>query len=250
VAVTVGNKVLFAGGAKHFDYDAGWKNFSKRMDIYNLATNTWSTTEMPVAFEAVYEKSGAVVNDKAFFVYEDKFYIYNVTANAWSYKLLSRSRHRYVIASAGTKVLVAGGGSRERSKDVDIYDALTNTQTIDKLIEERELIRAVTVDNKVMFAGGIWNGAYSSRVDIYDNATQKWSFNTLSMQTVVTGAVSAGQRAIFFNLDKKNADVYDASNGTWYIADLPFYFTEYAYFINAGGTVYAVDQGEVWQLKW
>jgi hypothetical protein len=256
--VAVGNKILFAGGANAWNNPNGgymdYSGWSTRIDIYDVTTNTWSTAEMPVGMVFTYnwDATATVAGDKAIFSGGVGTYIYDVISNSWTtapISPISFARYDYASASLGNKAFIAGGVSGGRGKEVDVYDAITNTWSVHLLSEDRAHIRAASLNNKVFFAGGGYMNA-SSNVDIYDNATQSWSVANLSSPGTLAGAAASGQKMLFFGNGNKRVDIYDPSTGVWSIADLSERFEETALFITAGGNVYATTGNQYRSMVW
>jgi hypothetical protein len=96
------------------------------------------------------------------------------------------------------------------------------------LSEGRIALVSATAGNKILFAGGMTNGAYSSRVDIYDTGTNTWSTAELTIperqgMTVAT----VGNKILFAGGgDNDNGsttsrvDIYDATTNSWSTAEL------------------------------
>jgi N-acetylneuraminic acid mutarotase len=254
-AVTVDNKVLFAGGVKHFNSDDEWFNTTSRVDIYDISNNTWTTTDLPQPRYFFYDQMGAVAGNKAFFAGRkelfptDNVFIYDIISGTWTTKPLETVRIEHTISSAGNKVFIAGGrASHGVTKNIEVYDASLNVWTIDSLSEPRKYLRAATTGNKAFFAGGFeTNQPYSSNVDIYDNNNQSWSVSHLSRPAVLSGIANAGTRVLFFG--GQRVDIYDISSNSWFFADIPISFGDYASFISAGGNVYAVNGNQVWRVQ-
>jgi hypothetical protein len=105
---------------------------------------------------------------------------------------LSQSRDGIAIASAGDKIVFAGGANiYDLSSTVDIYDVNTQRWSKASLSVPRYAIAAVSAGNKIFFAGGYngddFNPITYSTVDIYDASANTWSVTSMS--------VSAGGRA-------------------------------------------------------
>ncbi len=195
-----GNKIVFAGGSD------GSESVST-VDIYDIATNTWSTAQLSAP------RSGMAVTtcgNKIFFgggSYDDGvgFYlrknvdIYDASTNMWSVDSLSSARNGLTAASVGNKVFFAGGTTPNYSvvysNIVDIYDLTTNTWSTTTLSEARGYLSAVAVDNKIYFAGGE-NGYYSfsNRIDIYDDATSSWSVGRLDEPKARMASIAFGNK--------------------------------------------------------
>ena len=187
VSATVGNKVFFAGGQRIIT------GYSSRVDIYDIATNTWSKAElssgdrMGMATATVGNKiffAGGMENDNG--IQTSRVDIYDASTNTWSTAELSKARAYLAAATIGNKVFFAGGGSWEHfftgSNVVDIYDNSTNTWSTATLSEGRSGLSATTAGNKIYFAGGSrgpFRSNVSSRIDIFDAATNSWSTSDL-----------------------------------------------------------------------
>ncbi|MEO7047991.1 MAG: hypothetical protein ABI091_22015 [Ferruginibacter sp.] len=245
-AVAVGNKVLFASGINKFTDDY-WADvqFSTRVDIYDIITNKWTTTEIPgtgESFRDGFYATAAAAGNKAIFcdgLFGD---VYDVINNSWISYTLSTSRDNFASSSLGNKIFIAGNGT----KNIDVFDVSTNLWTIQSLSESRGMIRAASLNNKVFFAGGEINENLSDKVDIYDNNTETWSVAHLSRAAALAGAVSSGNRMFFFG--GTVVDIYDTSANAWSVfqLDAPL---DGAVFISAGGSAYATDGNLVWQIQ-
>lgn len=188
VSATVGNKIFFAGGQRTMT------GYSSRVDIYDITTNTWSTTELSSGNRV--GMATATVGSKVFFaggieldngLTTSRVDIYDASTNSWSTAELSKARTYLAAATVGNKVFFVGGGSYEPSfigsNVVDIYDNATNTWTTATLSLGRFYLSANTVGNKIYFAGGSLGpgvvGNISTRIDIYDASNNSWSTTEL-----------------------------------------------------------------------
>ena len=262
-AVAVGNKILFAGGAKNFDYNNwGWSNFSTRVDIFDVLTNTWTTTELPEPQAFLWSYGTAVAaGNKAYFTCQYNgssfVHIYDPATNSWSNTQLPERRTFLTGASVENKILYAGGINADSySNRVDKYDASNNTWYLNSLSEARRLINAVTLNNKVFFAGGqTAPGNHTNRVDIYDNTTQSWSSTCLSRNTILAGAAFGGHRVCFF--EGTRVDIFDTSSNSWFINDLNISVVDDASIvISAGNDIYIAGgkvnnawTNQVWRVQ-
>ena len=146
---------------------------------------------------------------------------------------LSIAREGMAIASAGNKVLFAGGftgnypsGWQYYSR-VDIFDISLNSWTTAELSEARWDMATAVLGNKIFFAGGVIGvGTYTTRVDVYDASTNTWSIMELSSARTDMVGAAAGNRVLFaggmegsFSYSNK-VDVYDAFTNTWSVASL------------------------------
>ena len=245
--LTVGNKILFASGGNHWNQPYGgfydYDGESTRVDIYDVTTNTWSTTEMPAGLVFLDWLATAVAaGNKAIFcqAFFGPAFIYDVITNSWTDAQLTVNRNDLASASLGNKALIASGGSDK----VDVYDAVTNTWTVQSLSESRGGIKGATLNNKAFFAGG-----NSSKVDIYDNATQSWSVASLSRNRFLAGIAPLGQKMLFFGYGDKEVEIYDATYNTWSTCRGTEPFYQNSLLIAAGGNLYASHAGIVWRVQ-
>ncbi len=99
---------------------------------------------------------------------------------------------------------------------------------VGSLSEARIGIIGGTVGSQVIFAGGIKPGNYSSRIDIYDTITKRWSTAELSVAARQGMAVATVGSKILFAGGGDNdwvdmtsrIDIYDAANNIWSTAEL------------------------------
>lgn len=185
-----GNKIIFAGG---YTLSGNYYGYSSAVDIYDVVTGEWTRERLNSAGGGI-----AVVNygNKVFFAgggYAGKndVDIYDAGTGEWNTARLSESRSEMAAAVVGTKVLFAGGGKYDSwdgwwalSKRVDIYDFATNSWSTAELSEARRNLCALTVGDKVYFAGGYDAGDLSNRIDIYDNANSSNQWSTASLRDV------------------------------------------------------------------
>ena len=80
---------------------------------------------------------------------------------------------------------------------------------------------------KIFFAGGVTGtGTYTTRVDVYDAATNSWSTMELSTARAEMVGAAAGNKVLFaggvegFFGYSNRVDIYDASTNTWSVASL------------------------------
>jgi hypothetical protein len=197
VVTSAGNKILFAGGYSNFQP-------SSRVDIFNIATNSWSTAELSIP----------------------RFY--------FGHAVLGNS-----IFFAGGQT---ASGTIEITKRIDIYNASNNSWSIDSLKYPSMLMSGGAAENKVVFAGGMGpmgNGAPIAEqnwVEIFDVATQVWTnssmpsrtnMESLEIATTVVGnkIYFAGGAGDWFAWDfggiyTPNVDIYNATTGSWAASEL------------------------------
>jgi hypothetical protein len=164
--------------------------------------------------------------------------IYDVNTHAWSFAQLSQPRQGMGAVACGNKIFFAGGSNYELwfnngivYSNVDIYDASSNTWTVAFLSQARTCVTAVSLGNKVLFAGGTENGGDgTTRVDIYDINSDTWSTAELSAPRYAMDAVVDGSKIYFVGGEDwqdgyRNIDTYDISTNSWSTSEIeqPYY---------------------------
>jgi hypothetical protein len=193
-----GNKILFAGGWPANPLAPA----SATVDIYDVMTSQWSTAQLSggrinigtaVMGNKIYLAGGGITQPNSLGGYEygntttstsSKVDIYDASANTWSTAQLS-SPHVPTGASAGNKIVFAGGDGMNPSAVADIYDAATNSWSTYMLSASRHVSQAATENNKIFFGGGsrdfiAWGGPIYKSIDIYDASSNTWAVDTLS----------------------------------------------------------------------
>ena len=167
-----------------------------------------------------------------------------INAQLISAGTLSLPRYGMAVATAGNKILFAGGKSTVSGvstfySTVDIYDVTNQNWSIATLSEARTDIAVTTAGSKIFFAGGrSWNPSgqfrYYSTVDIYDAVSNTWSVSTLSETRSAIAAATIGNKVFFAggstmhdinwagqdNQPTSKVDIYDLSTQTWSTAAL------------------------------
>ena len=142
---------------------------------------------------------------------------------------LSEPRAGMVVASAGNKILFAGGYSTGSvSTRVDIFDFAANTWSTAELSSQRRGIAAVAAGNKIFFAGGVDEDDYgwrSTDVDIYDVATDTWSLSNMSKEGDGLTTATTGNKVFFAGGNfgiyaTSTVNIYDLTSNTWSTASL------------------------------
>ena len=161
--------------------------------------------------------------------------IYDMITQTWSTANLSVPRFYITAIAAGNKILFAGGFSGEIGdleyyhSTVDIYDATTNTWSVDSMNKRCYGMSAATVGNKVLFAGGYvqfvndntTTYGWSYTVELYDISTKTWSTSYLNETKEGISAVTlnnkvylAGGRSRSSKYSDK-VDIYDNGSNAW-----------------------------------
>lgn len=182
--IEIAGKIFFAGGITTLPAS----KYSSRVDIYDIASKTWSQAEMPQA--GIY--AAIEVENKIWFVstfspshnpYE--ITMYDPATRDWSSITLGFaiydapfvgfSSHENNIITLNNKIYFAGG------QNVKVYDIPSKTWSTITLPTYRFGTKVGYSNNKIAFIGGLRNWfSYVVDIDIYDPATNK--FTTMAMQ--------------------------------------------------------------------
>ena len=140
---------------------------------------------------------------------------------------LSETRESVAAATAGTKVVFAGGYAfvcgpdwSNASSAIDIYDVVTGSWTISRLSAARMGMTAIAAGNKIFFAGGNDFSRSYDNVDIYDVVTNTWSVSHLSRPETNLSAAVLGDKIFFSGVNTDRVDIYNLSSNTWTTANL------------------------------
>jgi hypothetical protein len=142
---------------------------------------------------------------------------------------LSEPRDGMVVASAGNKILFAGGYSTGGvSTRVDVFDFAANTWSGAELSSKRYSMAAVGAGNKIFFAGGVYSDGSDFRstdVDIYDVATNTWSLSHMSTEGDMLTTATTGNKIFFAGGNfgiyaTSTVNIYNLTSNTWSTASL------------------------------
>jgi hypothetical protein len=230
-----GNKVIFAGG---FYPDYSIPDASKRIDIYDNASNSWSL----VNYDSASRSTGIAAFDNKIFLFgsyirvrldtlicgfdddgtyycynpsyaDTKMDIYDMSTKIWSVKYLSEAKGNIKIAKLDNKLYFF----QSYSPKIDVYDASTNKWTVEIKNDESDWSRIHVVGDKILLTK-FW----SNQVGVYDVTTHVWSIKQLARPNAQTDylVAIAGNKALFFYVfdyeDRSTAiDTYDATTNTW-----------------------------------
>jgi N-acetylneuraminic acid mutarotase len=139
--------------------------------------------------------------------------------------ILSELRYEVVVASAGNKILFAGGHNETGSSSrVDIFDVTSQAWSTAELTVPGYHIKAVTSGNKIFFAGGEHDYGFPSKfIDIYDATTNTWSVDSLSQPRFDMTIGAVGNKVFFAGGEMRSLagdyssiiEIYDLSTRTW-----------------------------------
>lgn len=198
---TLDNKIYFAGGiaAPSGPLPPPGPNYSSRIDIYDIPTNTWSTAELSQARSEL----TAVTSDYKIYFGGGFNYgptstvdVYNSYTELWTTMTMPHASTKNAAMAINGKVVFAGGDY------ANIYDESLNRWTSKSLSQSRTSITAMAVKsipNPILsFMGGIqdkFTGLLSSRIDYYDPVSDSWSISELSEPKygmIAVGGILAG----------------------------------------------------------
>lgn len=213
-AAATNNKIVFAGGTSSDPDQTGIP--TRRIDIYDIPTNTWSIKDVDNYPPYRIDLSIAAVDNEILVagggfwgddLYTNRVDAYNTSGNSWSLHSLSEARGSLEAVSSQTKVFFAGGysysyatGDNYWSGKVDIYDHNNNYWTTASLSEGRGYVSTVAAGNKVFFAGGTKNNGailFSDKIDIYDIVNNTWAVSSLQQPLTGLASISAGSKVFF-----------------------------------------------------
>ncbi len=139
---------------------------------------------------------------------------------------LSITRNQITVATAGNKILFAGGRltSGASISRVDIFDFTTQNWSTAELSTPRTLMSAGSIGNKIFFAGGGVPGFWgTTRVDIYDASTNTLSVAELPSRTALVSLAAAGTKMFFAGdgVPYGDINIYDVAANSWSTKTLP-----------------------------
>lgn len=239
--VAAGNKIFFAGGYHH---DA-WSGMpSNLVNIYDISTNTWSTSELSAARGFI---KAAVAGNKVVFAgginEEQRMYfkavdIYDLQTNTWN-KTEMKGTPRAIGAAvtAGNKIFFIAGYRGfvpsgpmwdvmgNPTNEIDIYDASSGQWTTTALQITRDNFAAVPNGDKIYVAGGytgLWPSYMIREVEVIDVHTLAKTNICLSQSNAFnTQSVVSLNHLVAFFVGNHKLDVYNTVTGEWFNADLP-----------------------------
>lgn len=167
-AVTVGKKVIFAGGNTMTIVNGkATEKICGAIDIYDLETQQWSAARLRVPRSHI---AATVVGTKAYFAggkidgavtASDVIDVYDAANGQWSELKLSKAMWGGAAVTKGTQAIFIGGaaavpkGARDEPLNwVQAYETTTNKWTYDAIRYPKMGIQGVVVDTTVYLAGG------------------------------------------------------------------------------------------------
>ncbi len=223
--VSSGNITYLAGGCTG---PVDNPRFTSKIDIYNSIDDKWNTGKLsqPRVAGACVATQGKIIfaggiSEKGL---SDIVDIFDVQNHTHQVVRLSAAKTDIEIATAGNKVLFAGGVTADHkvSTTVDMLDLSTGKWTTGKLSAGRKDMAVATAGNFILFAGGQnENGSCSNVVDIYNTVTGAWQAARLNEAKKGITAATAGGNIYFAGGITGNStlsnevDIYNTITGTW-----------------------------------
>lgn len=193
----------------------------------------WTIDSLSTA--GVYSFNGTTQN-KAVFSNGGAWNIFDALSNVHTSGTFSISRGQVEAVTHGNKVYLGGGkygnfADPLYTKNVDVYDAVTDSWTIWSLSKNREVGGAAAAGDKIIFAGGTGRSDISGPVymyataDIFDVNSGIRTTGKLSKARTNIAAGAAGNKIVFaggwywditYNtLASNSVDIYDVTTGLW-----------------------------------
>jgi hypothetical protein len=241
-----GGKIFFAAGAEYVTLsNSDYGNFTSRVDIYDIAANTWTSANLS---EARADCKAAVAGNKIFFAgglndkirFSDKVDIYDLQTNTWSGTILAGGARAIIAAETAANKIFFCGGYKEYENPtgfgytygnpvntIDIFDINTGQWSLSSMKINRGAFSSVVLDDKVYLAGGYDIREYPTKdVEIIDAKNMNSSMACLSLDNQPYIAASKTDKVVFFPFHSANSaninfDLFNKTTGLWSIGILP-----------------------------
>ena len=194
----LGNKIFLAGG--RYPPAGPGPNFTSRVDIYDVITKDWTTTELS---QKKWGVAAAVAGNKVFFgggtalqgnaSPTTRVDMYDIVEQKWSITELPKPG-QYTAIAQGNKVLFAGGTA------VYMYDYLSEKWSTKNLSQPRVSIAATSVGGSIYLSGGATSnigGTPFNNIDIYDPKTNSWIVSSMSKAKYAIASIGLRGKALW-----------------------------------------------------
>lgn len=214
-----GSKIYFAGGKIQ-----GSQQISDVVDILDVNTGNWTIAHLD---KPKRQLQCEVVGDKIFFVGNGQSYynssvmdIYDTLNDTWTIKIIPDARGGR-IASNGNKIYLAA------YNDLDVYDIDTDTWKQFTISPSRVDMGMVSLNDKIILAGGNYFGTDYNTINIFDVNNETWTIDALPIQReALTGQVF--QNKAYFGTEESSdgiesysyIHIYDDVSGQWSLDSL------------------------------
>ncbi|HSK12611.1 MAG TPA: hypothetical protein VK907_05315, partial [Phnomibacter sp.] len=129
----------------------------------------------------------------------------NVEVRLEEFAEMPEIREDFVMAVAGSRVIIAGGRTDGFSGRVDIYDTQTRQWETFRMPNPRYRPIIVASGNRVFFAGG-WD------VDVLDLSTKEW--HLIQVTSHVYAGVASTNKVVFLS-GNKYIDIFEMTPDAW-----------------------------------
>ncbi len=220
---TLADKIFFIAGS-----DKG-NNATKIIDILDLTSNIWTVKELKTP------KSRPECR-----VFDGKIYVggaAEVAANSKIIEVLDENGNTIQTLNTPNAIgglLVENGGKLYVTSygNMDVYDIINTTWTNYKIPISREVFLPrdnygfVSLNNKIILAGGNYFGKEYKELSIFDTNTNTWALDSLSNVRTGLLGVTDNKRAYFVGGEDgsfnyyKTIEIYNESTKEWKIDSL------------------------------
>ena len=188
-ATPIDRKLYVTGGISSGDPATKPQRSRKNLFVYDVATDTWSRkADMPAASCGSRGAQGAI--DGQLYVYVpcpagaggvEALYGYDPATNVW--RTLTGPPHGHSFGAGGVIngkfYLVSGSGQSGLSRELDVYDPVTDTWSSGSPLpaDLREFVAGAIVRGKLYVVGGVEGSAQTivGTLEEYDPATDEWT---------------------------------------------------------------------------
>ncbi len=213
--LTVGDKLLFAGGADYWNGSA-YIGTTDTVDVYDAINDTWSIEHLSAPRRWV---SSAVVGGKAYLaggrypdaILSDRLDIYDPATGEWTLDTLPEAAN-YCAAAGGDKLLLWA------EANCHVLNTLTQEWESFSFVNTRGYGRTtVSTTDEVWFIGGY---GYLDTIDIYNIAAGTWRTENLQIPRLQPSAFSMNGKIVIAGGDDgteatKLVETYDTQTGQW-----------------------------------
>ena len=233
--VTLNGEIYVLGGVEQSG------SVSNVVDVYNPVTDSWrSAAPLPLA---VWRSSAAVANGRIYIIggYQfqstrsfpfnptNRVFEYNPDDNSWAEKApMSAARGSLSSINMDGEIHVLGGASNDAVASHEVYDPATNQwRPATAMSTTRSGLTTAVADGKIYAFGGYTLGGSAvlrrTTAEVYDPATQSWSFiaNPPQARLGIDAVTVDGKIIVIGGGDTPASRTiqYDPATNTW--SDLP-----------------------------
>lgn len=268
-STVVDGKIYVIGGEGNFD-------FLNTLEIFDPATNTWSTPTTTGTFTPHFGHTSSAVNGKIYVfggttaptLYDSNIYVFDPGTNNWS-TIVPREgatfTPRWDLTSCvlDGKIYVIGGDTGEifypytPSNIVEVFDPATATWSrpaITDTMRTLNFLNCHVINGKIYAVGTIDDKHYSVITQVFDPVTNKWStiepIGKPSSRIYFTSSV-LNEKIYIIGQVTPDIEMFDPLTNTWTTLSTTGSFTQRSYLTSStvGGKIYVMGgegSGEYW----